>query len=182
MHKDIEIWEDIKGYEGLYQISNLGQVKSLEKYVPYKHTSNALQKKPCRILKGEISKCGYIRVVLQNCKRERCLVHRLVANAFISNPENKKTVNHKDGNKQNNSARNLEWATQSENLIHAVKTGLKPSYPLRHPFARPLINISTGEIKSTSEVSKETGISISDIKRMTRGHIENKTKYILHEQ
>lgn len=104
------MWKDIKGYEGKYQISDSGNVKSLITHKYLKLVDNK----------------GYKRVFLSNPYRRWYLVHRLVAEAFIPNPENKPTVNHIDGNKQNNCVDNLEWATYSENNIHAIKNNLRP--------------------------------------------------------
>lgn len=109
MKNNKEIWKDVVGYEGLYQVSNLGRIKSGYKPI-------ILQSGVCR---------GYLIVNLyKNKKGLSRKVHRLVAQAFIPNPENKPTVNHKDGNKQNNCVDNLEWATVKEQNIHANKTGL----------------------------------------------------------
>ena len=104
-----EIWKDIKGYEGLYQISNFGNVKRIQ--------SN-------KYIKPHNEK-GYIRVALcKNNKVKHLYLHRLIATAFIPNPENKSDVNHKDGNKMNNKINNLEWTTRKENMNHAKDTGL----------------------------------------------------------
>ncbi len=114
---DNEVWKDIKGYEGLYQISNLGRVKSLRKI-------RGIQIQKEKILTLQPIKGGYYRAKLcKNGKEKSYLVHRLVAETFI--PEHF-TVNHKDGNKSNNTVDNLEWVTQKENNIHAYKMGLKP--------------------------------------------------------
>ena len=111
-----EIWKDIKGYEGLYQVSNLGRVKSL-KY----HRGSREQ-----ILKPKITKDGYYETALCHNKKYKYIrTHRLVAMAFCKNPYNKLEVNHKDGNKLNNYADNLEWVTSSENHKHAYKIGLQ---------------------------------------------------------
>lgn len=114
-----EIWKDIKGYEGLYQVSDLGKIKSLAKNV--KMPKGGIRKQKEKILKPNIDKDGYFRVALTtNKKRKDYYVHRLVAQTFIKNTNNKNQVNHKDGNKQNNSIDNLEWCTVKENIHHAI--------------------------------------------------------------
>lgn len=126
-----EIWKDIIGYEGLYQVSNLGRIKALIKFnkTSKLYSSIGYYRKE-KILKLESCKNGYLRVALYKNKiKKRFLVHRLVAQAFIINSYNKPQVNHKDGNKTNNNINNLEWTTSKENNIHAHKTGLnKGSY------------------------------------------------------
>lgn len=109
-----EIWKPIYGYNGLYEISNFGNVKSLN----YNHTNKS------RIMKPSLSR--YYSVELG--KGNKQLIHRLVASAFIENPENKQQVNHRNGIKTDNHIDNLEWVTSSENTIHAYKTGLQISY------------------------------------------------------
>lgn len=116
----MEIWKDIEGYEGLYQVSDLGRVKSL---IRYHNTS-------WRILTPRLQHNGYLMVTLsKNNIKNQISVHRLVAFTFISNPENKKCVNHKDGNKQNNTLANLEWVTNRENSAHHfLKQNFSSSY------------------------------------------------------
>jgi hypothetical protein len=123
-----EIWKDIglvKGidYTGFYQVSNLGRVKSLSRYV-YRNGSYSYPVKE-KIKIQTIDRAGYLVATL--CKSGKgwsYTVHRLVALAFIPNSLNKCCVNHKDGNKLNNNVSNLEWVTYSENTRHAYKTGL----------------------------------------------------------
>lgn len=119
-----EIWKDVLGYEGLYQVSNLGRVKSLSRIVKYQENHSGLRKE--RILKQNITKSGYVHVVICINKLKKTVkIHRLVALAFIKNIENKHLVNHINGIKYDNKVENLEWVTSSENIIHAHKTGLK---------------------------------------------------------
>ena len=121
-----EEWKDIKDYEGLYQVSNLGNVRSLDRYVNYKNIKE-------RLIKGKEIKPvdagnGYMRVTLSNKNKTRIYsIHRLVAEAFIPNPENKPEINHKKGRKNDNRASELEWCTHKENMEHACETGLKQS-------------------------------------------------------
>jgi hypothetical protein len=119
-----EIWKDVKGYEGLYQVSNLSRVKGLNRFVDTKNGYCKNIKE--RILTLGVGSNGYWKVSLnKNNHTEVTMIHRIICNAFIPNPENKLCVNHKDGNKLNNSIENLEWCTYSENSIHAFRTGLK---------------------------------------------------------
>ena len=145
----MEIWRKIEGYEGLYEVSNLGQVRSF-------YSGEA------KILKPWVDKDGYLTVTLyKNGKGYAKKVHRLVAVAFIPNIDNKPQVNHIDGNKQNNTVDNLEWVTSKENIQHAWNTGLsrmtkehkkklseshKGKYTgKKHPQAKKVICITTGE-------------------------------------
>ena len=109
-----EIWKDIPNYEGIYQVSNLGNVRDI---ITDRH------RKPKNLTLNHRS--GYYSVMLCKDKTQKnVLVHRLVAQSFIPNPQNKPQVNHIDGNKQNNCVDNLEWCTAKENLQHASKMGL----------------------------------------------------------
>lgn len=119
----MEIWRPVIGYEGLYEISNYGNVKSLPKIIgrpPKSHISTT------RIMKGNINKRGYVKVDLKKDGYSKCVsVHRLVLQVFTPNTFNKPDVNHIDGNKQNNRAENLEWCTVIENIHHAMAHGLR---------------------------------------------------------
>ncbi len=123
-----ERWKDIPGYEGYYQASTLGRIKSIDRLVP---TTNrwgmaSINKRRGVVLSGERNG-RYLMVAL--CKKGLLVdktVHRLIALTFIPNPNNKPEVNHKDCNKRNNKASNLEWVTRKENAIHAVINGMFP--------------------------------------------------------
>jgi hypothetical protein len=118
----IEIWKDIPNYEGIYQISNLSNIKS-------QHFNKIRNQKPGHLLKVGLLRNGYIRICLRddNGIPTYYSLHRIVAQVFIPNPENKKEINHINGIKSDNRLENLEWCTRSENMIHAVKTGLHTS-------------------------------------------------------
>jgi hypothetical protein len=104
-----ELWKDVPGYEGLYQVSSCGRIM-----------------RGGRIRKPKKDHAGYLVVAFcKNGIEKEWKVHRLVALAFLRNPERKRVVNHIDGDKQNNWVENLEWATHSENIRHAYKTGLR---------------------------------------------------------
>lgn len=122
-----EEWRDIKGYEGLYQVSNYGRVKSLKRHYILNGNKININEK---ILKAGLNKDSYYAVVLcskikNNYKNRTRQLHRLVAEAFIPNQENKPTVNHISGNKHDNRVCNLEWNTYSEQLNHSYKKKLR---------------------------------------------------------
>ena len=112
INMDSEFWKDIKGFEGMYQVSNYGNVRSL----------NYRRKKIIKNLKPSYTGTGYGVVALGN---KRFYVHRLVASEFLENPENKREVNHIDCNKENNRVDNLEWCTQTENKEKYNRSELK---------------------------------------------------------
>ena len=139
-----EIWKDIEGYNGLYQVSNAGRIRSI-------HYSKS------KILKQNIIR-NYYYVSLSKCGLAKKLrVSRLVAKAFIDNSFNKQQVNHIDGNKLNNCINNLEWCTASENLKHAFRIGkIKPKYGKDNPMygKRGKLNPFYGKKHSDETIKK----------------------------
>lgn len=124
-----EVWVDIKDYEGLYQVSNLGRVKSLDRIVQVNKYGKIINKKiKGTIMKPNKNQKGYEGVQLcKNGNIKAYRIHRLVATHFIKNniKSNKAQVNHINGNKLDNSSQNLEWVTPSQNIKHAINMGLK---------------------------------------------------------
>lgn len=119
----IEIWKDIKGYEGLYQVSNLGRVKSMARETPFTNRwgQRITRTKKEFIMKDKTTCNGYKGICLRNNGMKWIGIHRLVAIAFIPNPENKPEVDHIDGNKKNNCVDNLRWVTKEENNNNPIR-------------------------------------------------------------
>ncbi len=124
----MEIWKKVKGYEDCYEVSNLGNVRSITRIVERTSPNGgkAFYTYYSRMLKSCITKKGYLRLGLTlNDVKNNHQIHRLVATAFIDNPENKDQVNHKNAIKTDNRAENLEWVSNYENFRHSVKLGLQ---------------------------------------------------------
>lgn len=167
----IETWKDIKGFEGVYQISSLGNLKS------FKEDKNG------RILSNKNSKGDYLSVVLEKRSEHKThkryvRIHRLVAEAFMSNPENKTQINHIDGNKQNNNVKNLEWVTPSENIKHAIRLNpnMVKGMNIYNTYTRPktiqqfsLDEILLGEFPNSKEAERVTGVCHRNILQVASG-------------
>ena len=160
---ETEEWKDIEGYGGHYQVSNMGAVRSVDRYVNHYRTD----RKRCAgaTLSHDINYMGYHRVTLyKGNTRTRMAVHRLVADAFIPNPNGLPELNHKDENMHNNSVSNLEWCTKSYNINYGTRSERASSH-LRKPVAQFDMDwnlIST--FVSASEAKRQTGCScISDV-------------------
>ena len=163
-----ELWRPVKEYDSLYEVSNFGRIRSL----PRNGTINAV-----RIIKLNPKKSGYINATLtKNNSKKTFRVHRLVAEAFIPNPKNKKQVNHIDGDKSNNSVDNLERATPSENIKHKFDSlGYKVT---RHGMT-PVICVETGErFDSIKAAERAYGKSYGAILHALKG--KTSTAYGLH--
>jgi transposase len=179
-----EAWKPIKGYEGLYEVSNLGRVKSFVGYNGHQYIERE------KILKTTIRhyEHGYCNCVVnltKNKKKKTFRVHRLVAEAFIPNIQNKPCINHLDGNPLNNGVDNLEWCTQRENIIHAVETGLRKKFYISKETLFKLYVVEKKTIKEIADIYGVSRFVIQDklkkygIKRRTQSEI--KIKYNLTE-
>ena len=166
-----EIWRDVKGYEGLYQVSNLGRVKSLERFIKTRKNKNGMngyihKQESIRIPTKDYK--GYLRLNLyKEGKQKPFRVHRLVAQAFIPNPNNLPQVNHKDENKENNCITNLEWCTNEYNHNYGTRNkrvaekqkGRKiPFEQIKNKIAVLQINKDTNEVIRKYDSIKEAQI------------------------
>lgn len=174
----MEIWKNIKGYEGIYEVSDLGNIKNI---------------KLNRNLKGCKDKNGYIISILtKNNIKKTIKIHRLVAISFLDNTENKPMVNHINGIKHDNRLCNLEWCTAKENSIHAIKNGLNnPAKGNNCNFSknigglnvnsRKIINIKTNQtFDSIKEASDFYKIKYNILSKNINGQNINKTDLIYH--
>ena len=172
-----EEWRDISGYEGLYQVSNFGRVKRLPaklqaKDGKYYFRNGIILKQYTMKNKG---RGNYLVVHLSKSNNRRAkIVHRLVAEAFIPNPKNKSQVNHKDGNKANNKINNLEWVTQSENMLHSMNIlGGKGGFG-RIPIRCVETNV---EYCSIMEATRQTNVQQSSISKALLGKVHTAGGY-----
>lgn len=173
----MENWKDIPEYEGLYQISDFGNVRSIDKYSNMPR--GGVQFYKGKQLKLNIGSRGYAFVWLfKNRIKKYHAVHRLVALCFIDNPTNKPDINHKDLKKSNNHYLNLEWCTKSENTKHAYDAGV-----LTGSFkGTPVKNTVTGEIfNSINEAATSIKIKRKTLSNMLLGVVKNKTNFQKHE-
>lgn len=150
-----EIWKEIAGYEGYFEVSNLGNFRSKNRRVRYK--TQGFRNYPGKSLLTETIVEGYQRIVLmKEGKRKRFMCHRLVAQEFVPNLENKPFVNHINGIRSDNRAENLEWVTQSENEIHSYS--ILGNSMRGKTYPKKVRCISSGHISnSMSEVIRDLG-------------------------
>lgn len=186
-----EVWKDIQGYEGLYQVSNLGRVISIRKNRT--NTPVQLKDQPI-IMKLSLSSSGYCHVQLyKDGEYKTHNVHRLVANTFIPNPDKKPEVNHIDANKTNNSVSNLEWVTRMENLHHAASLGLTPPSPMlgkygeNNPNSKPILQYDANgcfikEWDSIMSIARHYSCNNSMISACVNGRVKTSLGYIWKEK
>ncbi len=174
----MEKWKDIKGYEGSYQVSSMGHIRSLDRYG--KRTDTTIRKLKGRVLKPFPVNGGYLSIYLCDEHGKKSFkVHRLVALTFIQKPSNKNEVNHKDGDKQNNSVVNLEWVTRAENNQHAFRVLnrvpiMKGKYNELCPNSKCVLQYDLfgkliKEWPSTMEIERTKGWYASNISSCCRG-------------
>lgn len=183
----MEVWKDIEGFEGEYKVSNLGSVRSVDRFID---TTRGKRRLEGRLIKPYKTPYGYLVVKL---KEKNMMVHRIVAETFIDNPYGLPQVNHIDGDKTNNNYTNLEWITNRENVIHAYKTGLRKvkKYPKEEMIdlyinkKLPLSKIAEIKKCSPSTIRKvlvEYGIHIRDCSEskfkfnITKEYLKNELK------
>lgn len=165
-----EVWKDIEGYEGIYQVSNLGRVRSLDREFVTK-AGFAQSTKGC-FIKPFTTRNGYLSVRLRTLiSRKTYFVHRLVAQTFIPNPDCLPIINHRDENKQNNRVDNLEWCTQEYNVNYGSSLSKLSASHRNHPCLSKEVRqlLLTGELlhvyPSAKEAARQAGLSDSNIVR-----------------
>lgn len=157
------IWKPIKGYEGRYEVSTWGQVRSLDRTV--RNTKGVLAHLRGKLLNPAVGKAGYKVAFLRDGKESKAFsVHRLVALAFLPNAENKSEVNHKNGIRTDNRVSNLEWVTPSENKCHAYNNGLNSQKHRRKLTPSQVRELRNTDI-SLSQASKKFGVSMGCAQR-----------------
>lgn len=169
-----EVWKPVVGHEGLYEVSSIGRVKRVERYAPYR---DGFRIKREKILSPNVINGGYQQVLLtKNMVRRGHLVHRLVANAFIDNPDGLPQVNHKDGNKKNNTVSNLEWCTAKENMLHSVVNGMRNDCKSVGMYTVDGNLLQT--FKSIGEAERKTGIFSQNISCVCKGQAKTAGGYV----
>ena len=156
-----EQWKDIAGFEGYYQISSMGRVKSVERYIQQTDGMKRPYKIPERILKPKKKPNGYMGVGLaMGGKVQNSLIHRMVAEAFIPNPDNLPTVNHKNEDKTDNRMENLEWCSVAYNNTYGTRLERTSKQPHNHPVI--MLDIEGNQLRRFQSVCEAARHLISD--------------------
>lgn len=174
-----ETWKPIRGYEGLYEVSNTGKVKSIQRtFIGKDGAIKPVNEKILSLGKAKVTErhpnAHYTVELWKDNKRKRIPIQRLVANAFIDNIEGKPQVNHIDGNPANNNAGNLEWVTNSENVKHAYDNGLRLKRNCKPIIA--VNNITGKEImfESVAEAARYFNVTEGAVKAPLKGYGRSK--------
>ena len=178
----MEIWKDVVGYEGYYQVSNLGRVRSLDRVITDKR--GVVKNHKGFVKKLTPGNHGYMTAELsRDGKHTRCLVHRLVAEAFIPNKENLPSINHKDENKHNNHVGNLEWCTHKYNNGYGTapdrtRDKIRELGQMRAVVQLSLSGEKINEYESISDASRKTGVSLHGIWKAANGGYNAHGKWV----
>ena len=173
----MELWRPVKGYEGFYEVSNLGRVRSVDRFVRNSHNGDYTVFKKSIIKKPTLDDGGYETITLNKEGRwETRLVHRLVAIAFLGDPEEGQEVNHKDENKRNNQVSNLEWCSKAYNVRYGTRARRAAAKRSRPVLQCTLDGEIIQEYQSLSSV-KEDGFNPSNVKAVCDGKFSQMNGY-----
>lgn len=178
-----ETWRDVVGYEGYYQVSNLGRVRSVERRVVRGNHTQLVHEK---ILNQKNNSSGYLRVNLsRNNHVQQMFVHRIVAMAFVDNPASLPVIDHINGNKHDNSSSNLRWCTQSTNLhytysaggrVAAIMSAEKREKQVR-AVSRPVVRSDGREYPSVKEAAADLGLTPCAVSHVLNGRVKSARGY-----
>lgn len=178
-----EEWRDVVGYEGLYQVSNLGRVKGVARKV---NRNGHMVSVPERLLNQNDNTNGYLRVSLSKGNHtKQAFVHRLVAEAFVDNPKGCKYIDHLDNDRHNNHVDNLAWCTQSENIAASYARGQRKYVPMSEEararvtkkIAKPVVR-SDGKIyPSVTSAAKDLGVTMAMVSHVLNGRAQTALGY-----